>query len=216
MNRVEKTWKNLTFMWPCIVIWRSCDQASWYDVHVTMHRNMTFMWPCIVIWRSCDHAPWYDVHVTMHRGMTFMWPCIVIWRSCDHASWYDVHVTMHRDMKFMWPCIVIWRSCDHASWYDVHVTRHRVKFLIRKPTRCINFSNLFLELNSPDSSSVLHQEFFTVHTAVVYVILVSWQLASRIRMELSSILILLLSDIYHCCAYSAKLLMTDRGTVRNM
>jgi len=33
-----------------------------------------------------------------------------------------------------------------------------------------------------DSSSVHHQEFFTVHTAMVYVIQVCWQLASRIRM----------------------------------
>jgi len=29
----------------------------------------------------------------------------------------------------------IWRSCDHASW----------EILIIKPTRCTNFSNLFLE-----------------------------------------------------------------------
>ena len=35
-----------------------------------------------------------------------------------------------------------------------------------------------------DSSSVHHQEFFTVDTAMVYVIHVCWQLASRIRMEL--------------------------------
>jgi len=40
-----------------------------------------------------------------------------------------------------------------------------------------------LEWNS-DSSSVHHQEYFTVHTAMVYVIQVCWQLASRIRMEL--------------------------------
>ena len=33
-----------------------------------------------------------------------------------------------------------------------------------------------------DSFSVHHQEFFTVHTAMVYVIQVCWQLASRIRM----------------------------------
>jgi len=38
----------------------------------------------------------------------------------------------------------------------------------------------------------------------------------------SSILILVAScqqylyDIYHCCVYSAKLLMMDRGTVQNM
>ena len=37
---------------------------------------------------------------------------------------------------------------------------------------------------------VHHQEFFTVHTTVVYVIQV-------------------------CCVYSEKLLMMDRGTVRN-
>ena len=35
-----------------------------------------------------------------------------------------------------------------------------------------------------DSSYVHHQEFFTVHSAMVYVIQVCWELASRIRMEL--------------------------------
>jgi len=46
-------------------------------------------------------------------------------------------------------------------------------------------------LHVSESSSVHHQEFFTVHTAMVYVIQV-------------------------CCVYSEKLLMMDRGTVRNM
>jgi hypothetical protein len=32
--------------------------------------------------------------------------------------------------------------------FDVYVTIHRAKFLMIKPTRCINFSNLFLEWNS--------------------------------------------------------------------
>jgi len=32
--------------------------------------------------------------------------------------------------------------------FDVHVTVHCVKFLIIKPTRYTNFSNLFFELNS--------------------------------------------------------------------
>ena len=35
-----------------------------------------------------------------------------------------------------------------------------------------------------DSSSVHHQEFFTVHTAMLYVVRVCWQLASRIWMIL--------------------------------
>jgi len=32
--------------------------------------------------------------------------------------------------------------------FAVHVTVHRDKFLIIKPTRCTNFSNLFFEWNS--------------------------------------------------------------------
>ena len=40
--------------------------------------------------------------------------------------------------------------------------------------------------------------FFTVRTAMVYVILK------------------LQYDIYHYCVYSEKLMMMDRGTVRNM
>ena len=44
-----------------------------------------------------------------------------------------------------------------------------------------NFSNLFWNenLNVSDNSSLHHQEFFTAHTIMVYVIQVCWQLASR-------------------------------------
>jgi hypothetical protein len=68
-------------------------------------------------------------------------------------------------------------SCDRASW----------QILIIKPTRCTNFSNLFCNetLNVSDSSSVHHQELFTVHTALVFVIQFCRQVSSgRIRMEL--------------------------------
>ena len=54
---------------------------------------------------------------------------------------------------------------------------------------------------------------------MVYVI----QLASRIKTELQFCpdpaarkLSANLYDIYHCCVHSEKLLMMDRGTVRNM
>jgi hypothetical protein len=61
-------------------------------------------------------------------------------------------------------------------------------FLIIKPTRCSNFSNLFWSetLHVSDSSSVHHHELFTVHSAMVYVRQVCRQLSSssRIRMEL--------------------------------
>ena len=46
-------------------------------------------------------------------------------------------------------------------FYQSHVI---IYFIITKPTRCTNFSNLFL--NVSDSLCVHHQEFFTVHTAI--------------------------------------------------
>jgi len=63
-----------------------------------------------------------------------------------------------------------------------------------------------------DSSSVHLQEFFILHTALVYVI----QLAGRIRTDPARKLSANLYDLYHCCVYIEKLMMMDRGTVRNM
>jgi hypothetical protein len=64
---------------------------------------------------------------------------------------------------------------------------------------------------------------FTVHSAIVYVIQVCRQLSSRTRMEISSILVLLVSCAYSACmTYTIaectvnKLLKMYRGTVRNM
>ena len=75
------------------------------------------------------------------------------------------------------------------------------EFLIIKQTRCTNFSNLFWNetLHVLDSSSIHHQEFFTAHTAMVYIIQVCWQLASRIS---SSILILLGICQQNCMPYT--------------
>ena len=106
-------------------------------------------------------------------------------------------------------------------FFQVYVTVHRDKFRIIKPTRCTEFSILFCNeiLHVSDSSSVHHNEIFTVHTAMVYVIQVCGQLASRIRMKHSNPACKVsakLYDIYRCCVYSKKLLIMDRGTVRNM
>jgi hypothetical protein len=60
---------------------------------------------------------------------------------------------------------------------------------------------------------------FSLHTWQLYVIQFCRQIAIRIRMEHSvpdRKLSAKLYDIYHCCVYSEKLLMMDRGTVRNM
>jgi len=57
------------------------------------------------------------------------------------------------------------------------VTVHRDKFLTINPTRYTDFSDLVWNetLHVSDGSSVHHQEFFTVHTAMVYVIQDCWQ-----------------------------------------
>jgi len=62
-----------------------------------------------------------------------------------------------------------------------------------------------MKLHVSESSSVHHLEFFTVHTAMLYVIQVYWQLGSRIR---------ILHPDPAC--YGEKILMMDRGTVQNM
>jgi hypothetical protein len=79
-------------------------------------------------------------------------------------------------------------------------------FFIIKPTRCTNFTNLFWHetLHVSDSSSVYHQELFTVHSAMVYVIQVCRQLLRRTRMELqfhprpARRLSTNLYDVHHC------------------
>jgi hypothetical protein len=65
------------------------------------------------------------------------------------------------------------------------------------------------------------QEFFTINTAMAYVLQFFGQLSSiRIRMEspdpVARKLSAKLYDKCHCCVYSEKLMMKDRGTVRNM
>jgi len=83
-------------------------------------------------------------------------------------------------------------------------------FFVIKPTRCTNFTNLFCHetLHVSGSSSVHHQEF--IHCKLYT------------RKEQSSTLVLFESCLQTCMTYTIaectlnKLLMMDRGTVRNM
>jgi hypothetical protein len=92
-----------------------------------------------------------------------------------------------------------------------------VTLLIIKPTICTNFSNLFCieTLHVSDSSSVHHQEF-SLYTQQWYM---SYRFVDTIEMfhpDPARKLFTNLYDICHCGMYSEKLLMMDRGTVRNM
>jgi len=71
----------------------------------------------------------------------------------------------------------------------------------------------------------ISRSLFTVHSAMVYVIQVCRQLSSRtilFLLESRTILVLLESCLQTCMTYTIaectvnKLLMTDRGNVRNM
>jgi UDP-N-acetylglucosamine 2-epimerase len=60
----------------------------------------------------------------------------------------------------------------NTTEFNVYLTVHCNKFRIIKPTRCTKLSILLWneKIHVSDSSSVHHQEYFTVHTAMVYVI----------------------------------------------
>ena len=68
----------------------------------------------------------------------------------------------------------LWRSGD--LYRDKFLQQEQLDALISQ----IYFWNKTVHVS--DSSSVHHQEFFTVHTAMVYVMQFCWYLASRIRM----------------------------------
>jgi hypothetical protein len=60
-------------------------------------------------------------------------------------------------------------------------------------------------LHVSDSSSVRHQELFTVHTAMVYVIQVCRHLSSRIRMDIQILL--------ESCLHSAMVYVIQLSTI---
>jgi len=99
--------------------------------------------------------------------------------------------------------------------FDVQVTVHRVTFLIIKPTRCTNFSNLFLEWMSTcfghflcPSSGVFH---YTQSNSICHT-----SLLTACEQDPARKLSAYLYDKYLCCVYSEKLLMMGRGTIPNM
>ena len=117
-----------------------------------------------------------------------------------------------------------WYNYVHCSGFDVHVTVHRDKFLIIKPTRCTNFSNLFFDWNCTcfekflcPSSGVFH---CTHNNGICRMCLLTAceqdQDGTKFHPEPARKLTANLYDIYHCCEYSEKFLMMDRGNVRNM
>jgi len=91
-------------------------------------------------------------------------------------------------------------------------------FLKIKPTKSTNFSNLFLERNSTCFGQFLcpsSEVFHCTHSNGICHTGVCWQLASRVRMEMSSILILLAScqqtPVWHITLLCVQWKTSDDG-----
>ena len=173
---------------------------------------------------------------TVPKAVNDIW-CILY--SCDRASWQILIIKPTRCTNFSnlfsdWNSICFGHflcpssgvfHCTHsnsichtglltACELDQDGTEfHPDKFIIIKPTRRTNISTLFLEWNSTCFRQFLHPSsgvFHCTHSNSIC------QDGTRFHPDPARKLYANLYDIYHCCVYSEKLLMMDRGTVRNM
>ena len=117
--------------------------------------------------------------------------------TCDDNRYRSKYVTLKKNIKM---CCARMGSMYLRNWLDTtgrislnYSTRFYVtatvfvNTLIIKPTRCTNFSNLFfgIKLYMFQTVPLSITRSFSLYTpAMVYVIQVCWQLASRIRTEL--------------------------------
>ena len=155
---------------------------TWHQVHEQKLRWDEF------VWRTGLSLEWprtFICHCTLQKNaMLESWGgdsrCLAAWRM---SGW--------QSMKLIWSLLIFWTHVMLPKEHNASLSHRSVecdgvtgKFLIIKPTRCTNYSNLFWNetLHVSDSSSVHHQEFFTVITGMLHFIQVCRQLSSRIRM----------------------------------
>jgi len=125
-----------------------------------------------------------------HLVIVTVW--MTVWYTGAYAPAYQTSIQIdkfqvsYRHRYFSW-----WWAHSRPKHVEKR-NKHTKKIVIVKTNRCTNFSNLFLEykiLHVSDSSSIHHQEFSTIHTAMLHVI--------------TSLLTACQQD-HHCCVYSEK------------
>ena len=97
-------------------------------------------------------------------------------------------------------------KCKEKALLVCHIVEHRLHSYNK--TNCVHSFLKFIfgiKLRVSDSSSVHHQEFFTVHTVMASVIQVCWQLASRIRTEFLPDPAPKLSVLQVCCQLASRI-----------
>ena len=148
---------------------------------------------CINLWTKC--VPECTENSTTCGLNRFYNASRNIWRESTSAVLLGKNqLPAFTSLTFRWPCIVI-NSYDKTNYYALISQNY--------------FWNKTLHVS--DSSCVHHQKFFNVHIAMVYV---TQEL--QFPLDPAPKLSANLYDIHHCCVYSEKLLMMDRGTARNM
>ena len=106
----------------------------------------------------------------IHSRTTFLCrksrPALAV-QSILHKTWVLRGNLVAAQISYaIWPCDNHNEKFQWKEWPDMTI---HTAVLVIKPTRCTNFSDLFWNetLHVSDNSYIHHQEFFTVHTAMV-------------------------------------------------
>jgi hypothetical protein len=132
---------------------------------------MRMGWIFIFYWSCRARLCIWILHILQAENCCTTFNILTFWfEFCQHVIQSDFHLNIFVPL------------CNVYYWSDVHVTMHLDRFLIINQQDAlisqIYFGmKLYMFWTVP---LVHHQQFFTVHTAVVYVIQVCWQLACRI------------------------------------
>jgi len=201
-----------------------------YDVHVTVRRvkfliikptRYTNYSDLFLEWNSSCFGQFFCpssgvFHCTHSNGICHTGLLTACEQGQDGTavtSWYCSQAVSVTSMAYT----IAVRTVKNSWWWTEEV-------LIIKPTRYTNYSDLFLEWNS-----ACFGQFFCPSSGVFHCThsnrYMSYRFADSLRAGSgwngSYILILLASsqhkqyDIYHCCVYSEKLPMMDRGSSYN-
>jgi hypothetical protein len=167
-------------------MWRSCDRASWH------------------MWRSRDRASWQILIIKPNICTNFsnlFWTKLYMFRTAPlsiNRSFSLYTQQWYMSYRF---ADSLQEGSDVPSWSCLQAVYKTVWHI---PLLCVQW-------RTPDDGQRNCPKHVEFHSKI--------KLARRIKMfhpDPACKLSIKLYDIYHCCVYSEKLLLMDRGTVQNM
>jgi len=127
----------------------------------------------------------------------------------EHFQIFTVGFVLEKVALGRFPSEMSGLRFSHAShhYYSVTVC-HNISSFIKIPTEAAMHTNILNQILSYEGN------IFLVIKYIPHLLLKS-EFHFQARPDPAHKLLANLYDIYHCCMYSEKLLMMDRGTVRN-